>query len=113
MYIAVYNLFYTSLPILAVGVFDQDVSDTNSIQYPHLYSPGHSNLLFNKQEFLRSALHGSFTSCVLFLVPYGKYQINFKTRIYFTSPNLYKYLQEMTWKTTNPFNAMLFVTYEC
>ena len=73
MFISVYNLFYTSLPVLALGIFDQDVSDRNSLCYPKLYTPGHSNLLFNKREFLRSALHGFFTSCVLFLIPYGTY----------------------------------------
>ena len=72
MFISVYNLFYTSLPVLALGIFDQDVSDRNSLCYPKLYTPGHSNLLFNKREFLRSALHGFFTSCVLFLIPYGE-----------------------------------------
>ncbi|PSN42332.1 putative phospholipid-transporting ATPase IM [Blattella germanica] len=74
MFISVYNLFYTSLPVLALGIFDQDVSDRNSLCYPKLYTPGHSNLLFNKREFLRSALHGFFTSCVLFLIPYGTYK---------------------------------------
>lgn len=73
MFISVYNLFYTSLPVLALGIFDQDVSDRYSLCYPKLYTPGHCNLLFNKREFLRSALHGIFTSCVLFLIPYGKY----------------------------------------
>lgn len=71
MFIAVYNLFYTSLPVLAIGVFDQDVSDKNSIMYPQLYTPGHTNLLFNKKEFLRSALYGFYTSCILFFIPYG------------------------------------------
>ncbi|XP_066994070.1 phospholipid-transporting ATPase ID isoform X1 [Anabrus simplex] len=74
MFISVYNLFYTSLPVLALGIFDQDVNDRYSIMYPKLYTPGHSNLLFNKKEFLRSALHGFFTSCVLFLIPYGTYK---------------------------------------
>lgn len=73
MYISVYNLFYTSLPVLAVGIFDQDVNDKNSLMYPKLYAPGLQNLLFNKKEFCWSALHGFFASCVLFLVPYGKY----------------------------------------
>jgi Cation transport ATPase len=73
MFISVYNLFYTSLPVLALGIFDQDVNDRYSLCYPKLYTPGHSNLLFNKREFLRSALHGFFTSCVLFLIPYGEY----------------------------------------
>lgn len=74
MFIAVYNLFYTSLPVLAIGVFDQDVSDKNSIMYPQLYTPGHTNLLFNKKEFLRSALYGFYTSCILFFIPYGTYK---------------------------------------
>ncbi|XP_069679898.1 phospholipid-transporting ATPase ID isoform X1 [Periplaneta americana] len=74
MFISVYNLFYTSLPVLALGIFDQDVSDRYSLCYPKLYTPGHCNLLFNKREFLRSALHGFFTSCVLFLIPYGTYK---------------------------------------
>ncbi|XP_046399812.1 probable phospholipid-transporting ATPase IM isoform X3 [Ischnura elegans] len=74
MFISVYNLCYTSLPVLALGVFDQDVNDRNSLSYPKLYSPGHKNLLFNLKEFLRSALHGFFTSCVLFCIPYGTYK---------------------------------------
>jgi len=71
MFIAVYNLFYTSMPVLALGIFDQDVSDLNSLNYPKLYVAGQRNLLFNKVEFIKSALHGFFTSCVIFLIPYG------------------------------------------
>ena len=71
MFISVYNLFYTSLPVLSIGVFDQDCNDENSLRYPKLYSPGHLNLLFNKKEFFKSALHGFVSSCILFIVPYG------------------------------------------
>ncbi|XP_065215158.1 phospholipid-transporting ATPase ID isoform X2 [Planococcus citri] len=71
MYISVYNLFYTSLPVLAIGILDQDVNDRNSIIFPRLYTPGLQNLLFNKREFLRSALMGFFASAILFLIPYG------------------------------------------
>ncbi|CAH1637369.1 unnamed protein product [Spodoptera littoralis] len=70
MFISVYNLFYTSLPVLALGVFEQDVSDTTSLQFPKLYAPGHTSQLFNKTEFIKSTLHGCFTSLVLFLIPY-------------------------------------------
>ncbi|CAL4082603.1 unnamed protein product, partial [Meganyctiphanes norvegica] len=73
MFIAVYNLFYTSQPVLAVGVFEQDVSSETSLKYPKLYTPGMKGSLFNKQEFLRSALHGFMTSLVLFILPYGAY----------------------------------------
>ncbi|XP_063383163.1 probable phospholipid-transporting ATPase IM [Cydia fagiglandana] len=74
MFISVYNLFYTSLPVLALGVFEQDVSDATSLQFPKLYVPGHTSQLFNKTEFIKSTLHGCFTSLVLFLIPYGTYK---------------------------------------
>ncbi|XP_074033598.1 ATPase phospholipid transporting 8B isoform X2 [Leptinotarsa decemlineata] len=73
MYISIYNLFYTSLPVLGVGIFDQDVNDKNSVMYPQLYRPGHYNKFFNKKEFFRSAVQGCFVSTVLFFVPFGTY----------------------------------------
>ncbi|CAG2057330.1 unnamed protein product [Timema podura] len=88
MFISVYNLFYTSLPVLGLGIFDQDVSDRYSLMYPQLYTPGHSNLLFNKKEFLRSALHGFFTSCVLFLIPYGTYKDGVSPKGYVLSDHM-------------------------
>ncbi|XP_038115503.1 probable phospholipid-transporting ATPase IM isoform X5 [Culex quinquefasciatus] len=74
MFISVYNLFYTSLPVLALGIFEQDVSDKNSLDYPKLYTPGITNALFNTTEFIRSVLHGIFSSLILFLIPYGTYK---------------------------------------
>ncbi|XP_066581093.1 phospholipid-transporting ATPase ID isoform X4 [Prorops nasuta] len=88
MYISVYNLFYTSLPVLAVGIFDQDVNDKNSLLYPKLYTPGLQNLLFNKKEFCWSALHGFFASCVLFLVPYGTYKDGVSPKGYVLSDHM-------------------------
>ncbi|XP_017030717.1 phospholipid-transporting ATPase ID isoform X10 [Drosophila kikkawai] len=74
MFISVYNLFYTSLPVLALGVFEQDVSDKNSVEFPRLYTPGLKSELFNIREFIYSVLHGAFTSLILFLIPYGVYR---------------------------------------
>ncbi|XP_077285746.1 ATPase phospholipid transporting 8B [Arctopsyche grandis] len=74
MFISVYNLFYTSLPVLALGVFEQDVSEKNSLLFPKLYTPGLTSSLFNKTEFMKSALHGCYTSLILFLLPYGTYK---------------------------------------
>ncbi|XP_037079710.1 phospholipid-transporting ATPase ID-like [Pollicipes pollicipes] len=74
MFIAVYNLFYTSMPVLALAVFDQDVKDRHSLTYPKLYTPGLLNAFFNKAEFFKAALYGFFTSLVLFVVPYGTYR---------------------------------------
>lgn len=74
MFISVYNLFYTSLPVLALGVFEQDVSDKHSVEFPKLYTPGLKSSLFNTKEFVRSVLHGVFSSLLLFLIPYGTYK---------------------------------------
>ncbi|KAF3839746.1 hypothetical protein F7725_018463 [Dissostichus mawsoni] len=49
-FITLYNIVYTSLPVLAMGIFDQDVPDQRSLEYPKLYEPGQLNLLFNKRE---------------------------------------------------------------
>lgn len=72
-FISFYNVFYTSLPVLALGTFDQDVDDRFSTRYPLLYTPGHTDLLFNKIEFLKSVAHGIVTSFVIFFVPYGAF----------------------------------------
>ncbi|XP_031638674.1 phospholipid-transporting ATPase ID isoform X2 [Contarinia nasturtii] len=74
MYISVYNLFYTSLPVLALGVFEQDVSDKDSIEFPKLYTPGLTNEFFNLKEFMRSVMHGLFSSMVTFIIPWGTYR---------------------------------------
>lgn len=75
-YISVYNLFYTALPVLALGIFEQDVSDKLSLQYPKLYTPGLRSSLFNTKEFIKSVMHGGFSSIVLFFIPYGLYSTN-------------------------------------
>ncbi|KAH7698317.1 transbilayer amphipath transporter protein 2, partial [Aphelenchoides avenae] len=69
--ISCYNLFFTALPVLAMGMFDQDVSDEYSLRYPKLYIPGQYNLFFNMRIFVYSVLHGMVSSIVLFFVPYG------------------------------------------
>lgn len=72
MFISVYNLFYTSLPVLGIGIFEQDVSDKLSLEYPKLYTPGLTNASFNTKEFVKSVIHGVFSSFILFLIPYGE-----------------------------------------
>ncbi|XP_078392399.1 phospholipid-transporting ATPase ID-like isoform X1 [Cetorhinus maximus] len=70
-FITLYNIVYTSLPVLAMGVFDQDVPEQRSLQYPKLYEPGQLNLLFNKREFFICIAQGIYTSIILFFIPYG------------------------------------------
>ena len=39
-YIVLYNLAFTSLPIIFMGILDQDVSDKVSLAVPYLYRRG-------------------------------------------------------------------------
>jgi len=71
-FVSVYNMIYTALPVLALGIFDKDVNDKMSIRYPRLYHPGQLNLFFNSTKFAHSALHGIATSLVIFGVTLGK-----------------------------------------
>lgn len=73
IFISFYNVFYTSLPVLALGIFDQDVNDRFSTKYPLLYTPGHIDLLFNKYEFLKSVAQGIVTSFTTFFITYGAF----------------------------------------
>ncbi|KAL4660728.1 putative phospholipid-transporting ATPase IM isoform X1 [Arapaima gigas] len=70
-FITLFNIVYTSLPVLAMGLFDQDVNEKNSIRFPKLYELGQLNLLFNKRQFFLCSLQGVYTSFALFFVPYG------------------------------------------
>ncbi|ESO08153.1 hypothetical protein HELRODRAFT_75635 [Helobdella robusta] len=72
-FISLYNICYTSLPVLALGIFEQDVNDDYSLTYPSLYTPGHKNLFFNKKIFAMSVVEGVVSSLVLFFVPYASF----------------------------------------
>ncbi|XP_068781065.1 phospholipid-transporting ATPase ID [Struthio camelus] len=70
-FITLYNLVYTSLPVLGMSLFDQDVDDRWSMLFPQLYVPGQQNLYFNKIVFVNCMLHGIYSSLILFFIPYG------------------------------------------
>uniref|UniRef100_A0A452IYS8 Phospholipid-transporting ATPase n=1 Tax=Gopherus agassizii TaxID=38772 RepID=A0A452IYS8_9SAUR len=72
-FITLFNIVYASLPVLAMGLFDQDVNDENSMDYAKLYEPGQLNLLFNKHTFFICIAHGVYTSFALFFIPYGAF----------------------------------------
>uniref|UniRef100_A0A4W5KCD2 Phospholipid-transporting ATPase n=1 Tax=Hucho hucho TaxID=62062 RepID=A0A4W5KCD2_9TELE len=72
-FITLYNVMYSSLPVLLVGLLDQDVNDKLSRKFPKLYLPGQQGALFNYKNFFISLFHGIFTSLVVFFIPYGAF----------------------------------------
>lgn len=73
-FITLYNLVYTALPVLALSLFDQDVNDRWSFQYPQLYSPGQLNQYFSKMAFVRILMHSCYSSLILFFIPWAAIQ---------------------------------------
>uniref|UniRef100_A0A8B9HM62 Phospholipid-transporting ATPase n=1 Tax=Astyanax mexicanus TaxID=7994 RepID=A0A8B9HM62_ASTMX len=72
-FITLYNVLYSSLPVLLVGLLDQDVNDKLSLRFPKLYLPGQKGSLFNYKNFFISLFHGIFTSLIIFFIPYGAF----------------------------------------
>ncbi|XP_041666253.1 phospholipid-transporting ATPase ID-like [Cheilinus undulatus] len=70
-FVTLYNTVYTALPVLGLGLFDQDVNDDWSCHYPQLYTPGHLNQSFSKKVFVRCLVHGCLSSLILFLIPWA------------------------------------------
>ena len=57
-----YNVFYTSLPIILYALFDEQYSRKESYHSYNLYEPGINNKHFNQNSFIKTAamslLHG-------------------------------------------------------
>ncbi|KAL2523332.1 putative phospholipid-transporting ATPase 8 [Forsythia ovata] len=65
-YMSFYNVFFTSLPVIALGVFDQDVSARLCLKYPVLYKEGVHNVLFSWPRILGWMLNGVISSMIIF-----------------------------------------------
>ncbi|KAK9052411.1 hypothetical protein SSX86_029040 [Deinandra increscens subsp. villosa] len=67
-YMSFYNVFFTSLPVIALGVFDQDVSARLCLKYPLLYQEGVQNILFNWPRILGWMFNGLLSSMIIFFI---------------------------------------------
>ncbi|AQK84052.1 putative phospholipid-transporting ATPase 9 [Zea mays] len=65
-FLSLYNVFFTSLPVIALGVFDQDVSARLCIQYPQLYQEGVQNILFSWRRILGWMFNGVMNAVLIF-----------------------------------------------
>lgn len=65
-FLALYNVFFSSLPVVALGVFDQDVSARYCLKFPLLYQEGVQNVLFSWRRVLSWMLNGFFSALLIF-----------------------------------------------
>lgn len=109
-----YNLAFTSLPVIILAVFDQDVSDTVSLIVPQLYRTGVLGLEWSQFKFVWYMFDGLYQSVVSFFFPYLMYYYSFQNHeglavdhrfwvgvlicsISVTSCNIYVLLQQFRW----------------
>nr|CCA16560.1 phospholipidtransporting ATPase putative [Albugo laibachii Nc14] len=72
-YFQLYNLSYTSLPIIALGVFDTDIPWSYSQRFPEMYRVGPQMELFNTSIFFKwvmSAIYEAAVICTVSLYGY-------------------------------------------
>ncbi|KAI5966195.1 uncharacterized protein KGF55_000504 [Candida pseudojiufengensis] len=69
-YLMFYNLAFTSLPVIVLAVFDQDVSDTVSLLVPQLYISGILSKDWSQYKFIIYMIDGLYQSVISFFFPF-------------------------------------------
>ncbi|KAI8528438.1 hypothetical protein RHMOL_Rhmol12G0148700 [Rhododendron molle] len=63
---SLYNVIFTALPVIMVGLFEKDVSASLSRKYPELYKEGIRNTYFKKRVVVTLALFSFYQSLVVY-----------------------------------------------
>ncbi|RHZ55987.1 hypothetical protein Glove_408g11 [Diversispora epigaea] len=73
-YLLFWNLFFTCIAVLAIGIFDRDVPDRVAIEVPELYQMGIRREAYSMFKFFVFMIEGIYQSLVCFFVPYLAYE---------------------------------------
>ncbi|KFY06698.1 hypothetical protein V492_07830 [Pseudogymnoascus sp. VKM F-4246] len=69
-YITLFNLAFTSLAVICMGVLDQDVSDKVSLEVPQLYRRGIERKEWTQRKFWLYMLDGFYGSVICFFLAF-------------------------------------------
>ncbi|KAF3916030.1 hypothetical protein AA313_de0209354 [Arthrobotrys entomopaga] len=69
-YVLLYNLAFTSLPVIVMGILDQDVDDKVSLAVPQLYQRGILRLEWTQTKFWIYMCDGVYQSVITFYMTY-------------------------------------------
>ncbi|XP_015200795.1 probable phospholipid-transporting ATPase IA isoform X2 [Lepisosteus oculatus] len=72
--IGLYNVIFTALPPLTLGIFERSCRKENMLKYPELYKTSQNAMGFNTKVFWAHCLNGLFHSVILFWFPLKAYQ---------------------------------------
>ncbi|XP_024362425.1 probable phospholipid-transporting ATPase 8 isoform X2 [Physcomitrium patens] len=68
-YASFYNTVFTALPIIVIGILDQDVTPVEAFRYPQLYQSGQRGELFNKRLIIWWLANSLYAAAVIFFFP--------------------------------------------
>jgi magnesium-transporting ATPase (P-type) len=63
-----YNVAYTSFPIIVYALYDQECSPKHFMQHPYLYVAGRTGRIFTKMKFMRWVAFAALEAIVIFIV---------------------------------------------
>ncbi|EIN05442.1 phospholipid-translocating P-type ATPase [Punctularia strigosozonata HHB-11173 SS5] len=69
-FILLCNLVFTSLPVIAMGAFDQDINAKAALAFPQLYVRGIRGLEYTRTKFWLYMLDGLYQSAVVYFIGY-------------------------------------------
>ncbi|CAL1376567.1 unnamed protein product [Linum trigynum] len=67
-YMLLFNVLLTSLPVISLGVFEQDVPSEVCLQFPALYQQGPKNLFFDWYRILGWMGNGLYSSLAIYFL---------------------------------------------
>ncbi|KAL0354529.1 UNVERIFIED_CONTAM: putative phospholipid-transporting ATPase 4 [Sesamum radiatum] len=67
-YMLLFNVVLTSLPVISLGVFEQDVDSEVCLQFPALYQQGPKNLFFDWPRIFGWMGNGFYTALIIFFL---------------------------------------------
>ncbi|XP_071060706.1 phospholipid-transporting ATPase IA isoform X3 [Pseudochaenichthys georgianus] len=81
--IGLYNVIFTALPPLTLGIFERSCRKENMLKYPELYKTSQNAMGFNTKVFWAHCLNGLFHSVILFWIPLKAFQhdAGFRVRV--------------------------------
>ncbi|CEH17441.1 phospholipid-translocating p-type atpase [Ceraceosorus bombacis] len=69
--ILLYNLVFTSLPVIMLGALDQDVRAPALMAFPQTYRPGREGKLYTRTQFWTACIDGMYQAAACFFVAWA------------------------------------------
>eukprot|EP01135_Chromosphaera_perkinsii_P010896 Nk52_evm23s2273 gene=Nk52_evmTU23s2273 len=74
LFLQSYNLCWTALPPIVLGIFDQNISDRTLMRQPELYRISRFGKIFTLRRFWLTMFHAMYQSICIFFVAYATYR---------------------------------------